>query len=357
MRPSPRNLIVGTLIGMLTVLGVSTSAMADGTGTTIAFQETEATAPFDSPWMFTISVQAEARADEDGYRNIEIGPESGTVDVYVDGIAGAYATALPLQATGVAYFAQPSGQPLLAAGTHTLRAIFNPLAGSGLQTSQTQTPATFTIEPLTVVATISASMDASASEYPVITGALGGSSVDAWGGAPAGIWRFTVLDEAGVTVFEREVAVPGLSTAPTVVEVDSKLDRSTEYVVTGLFTPDPAFAQGLTVTQPTEAGFTSASASVGELLVSPVVVAWWVVAIAALVLVLLLGGVIWVVVWRRRRRRGLEAGAAATSAGDEAAMPETRADARSAVESASQISTDSEIEPLDPSSLVESAPR
>src|SRR4051794_29333977 len=101
MRPSPRNLIVGALIGMVAVLGVSAPAMADGTGTTIAFREAETTVPFDSPWMFTISVQAEARAEGDGYRNIEIGPESGTVDVYVDGIAGAYATGLPLQATGV----------------------------------------------------------------------------------------------------------------------------------------------------------------------------------------------------------------------------------------------------------------
>jgi len=48
----------------------------------------------------------------------------GTVDVYIAGIAGAWATGLPVNADGSVYVAQPVAQPLLPAGTYSLSAIF-----------------------------------------------------------------------------------------------------------------------------------------------------------------------------------------------------------------------------------------
>ncbi|MFC9559120.1 hypothetical protein [Agromyces sp. NPDC056965] len=283
------------------VVGSSVPAVAGDGGTTIAFVENQAsTVPFGSSWVLTVEVAAAASEEEHGYGIGGIGPESGTIDVFVEGIAGAYATGIPLQETGIAYVAQPSGQPLLGAGAHTLRAIFNPLAGSRLQTSQTQTPFVLTVAPLTVVAHVDATMDATAGEYPIVTGSLSGSAVDTWGGAPAGIWKFTVQDAEGEAVFEREVAQPGLSSETVAIEVDDRLARNEEHTVVAIFTPDPSLAQGLTVSQAPAAAFTSASASVGEFLVAPVVLDWWIVVVSGILLLLLGGGLAWTLSMRRR---------------------------------------------------------
>jgi hypothetical protein len=303
MRPS-RSLAIGfgaVLAALGSVLAAPVPAFAED-ATTIEFVDAGPTiAEFASPWTLELEVTAAPASRENGY--VETKSDSGTVDVYVDGIAGVYASGLPIQADGVAYFAQPATQPLLAAGTHTVRAIFNPLAGSRLLSSQTTVPATLTINPLTVEASVTARMDASVADAPIVTGSLSGGFVDAYGGPPAGIWTFTARDGEGEIVFATAVAQEGLSNDPVQIIIPTKLARDAEFAVEGVYTPDPSLAAGITVTQAPTARFTSAAASFAELLVTPVPAQGWAIVLAGTILLLMIAATSWLAVVLVRRRR------------------------------------------------------
>ncbi|MET0975409.1 MAG: hypothetical protein ABWX82_07050 [Leifsonia sp.] len=289
--------IVAVIAGGAIAVAVPQVAFAESGATTTTFVgEPAVSAVFGSDWYLTIAVAAVEPYDS-------VQPSSGTVDVYVDGIAGAYAAGLPIQADGLVYVAQPTAQPLLGAGEHSLRAIFNPAAGSRSQTSQTTAEKILTITPLDVTATVSASMDASVSEEPLLRASLAGSYVDAAGGAPAGTWSFEVTDAKGNAVFSEQVAQEAGETDALVIPVDAELPRGSEFSVTSSFTVDPSIAQGVTVTQPAPDSFTSASATLGETMVTPVAVAWWAVWAAIAGLLLLTAAAVWLLVLVVRRRR------------------------------------------------------
>lgn len=286
--------VVGAAI-ILSFTAVPSSASA-AAATSISFVSADATtAAFDSDWVIALTVAREAPTGP-------VQPGEGTVDVYLDGIAGIYAAGLPIQAGGTVYFAQPTGQPLLAAGTYSVRAIFNPQGGSDLTTSQTAKPVDLTISPLALTATVSAVMDASVSEQPTITAALSGAAVDAFGGAPAGTWSFTVTGPDSEAVFTREVAQQQGSTSPVVLSMDAELAHGTEYALASSFAPHPSLAGGLVVEGPAQTSFVSASATLTERLVAPVPVEWWMVGAAGVLLFVLVAVTIWLGVLTSRRR-------------------------------------------------------
>jgi hypothetical protein len=317
----------GAVLAVLgSVLATPAAAFAEE-ATTIEFVDAGPTmTDFASPWTLELVVTAPPASGEHGYN--ETNPESGTVDVYVDGIAGVYASGLPIQADGVAYFAQPATQPLLAAGTHTIRAIFNPLAGSRLLSSQTTVPATLTINSLTVEASVTARMDASVAEAPIVTGSLSGGFVDAYGGPPAGIWTFTTRDDEGEIVFATAVAQEGLSNDPVQIIVPTKLARDAEFTVESVYTPDPSLAAGLAVTQAPTARFTSAAASFAELLVTPVPAPGWAIVLAGAILLLMIAATSWLAVVLVRRRGKSRSGREETAspASDESTTDEVERD-------------------------------
>ncbi|MEL4318299.1 hypothetical protein WJX64_04730 [Leifsonia sp. YIM 134122] len=272
-------------------------AASAATNTSIAFVSAEpVTAAFDTDWVLDLVVARDAPSGP-------VQPGEGTVDVYIDGIPGVYAHGLPIQSGGAVFFSQPSSQPLLGAGDHTVRAIFNPLGGSGLVSSQTAQTVVLTVTPLTLTATVSAVMDASVAEQPVITAVLSGPAVEAFHGAPAGTWSFTVTDPDAEIVFSREAAQVQGSTSAIVVPVDAELAHGTRFDVTSTFVPHPSLTGGLTIDGPSTSTFVSASATLTERLVAPIAAEWWMVIAAGAVLALLAAATIWLSVLSVRRRR------------------------------------------------------
>ena len=259
------------------------SAASAAVVTNIAFEtEGPVTIGFGEDWYLRLSVSS----TYEGGPTLRLLPTDGTVDVYFSGIGGAFATALPIQPDGLVYVSQPVGQPLLPAGEYQVSAIYNPAPGGYYDTSQTATTLSFTVTALEVKPTVQVVNDAAVSQRPVITASLGGSYVDATGGAPAGTWRFVVTSSDDEPVFDEEVAQKQGATDPLRVEIDSKLAVGESYRVVSTFTPVDELAGGLTVGTASESVFQTPGGTFGEAITGPVGMPLWV---AILLLVILLG--------------------------------------------------------------------
>src|SRR5688500_4922531 len=95
--------IGGSALAILS-LGLATPASA-AVGTQITFDEASANVAFGSDWIVELTVIAS-----------DYGPlvgSAGTVSIFVEGIAGAYAEGMPIFPGGASFFAQPDAQPAL----------------------------------------------------------------------------------------------------------------------------------------------------------------------------------------------------------------------------------------------------
>ena len=112
--------------------------------TTIVFDAAEGTTEFGDPWTVGVTVG-----------NRQSGPlaaDVGTVDLFIEGIAGTFVGDVPLLRGGDAFVTAPLGEPALPAGTYRLFAAFVPDVRSGLVASQTTTPYTLTVEAVPLAA-------------------------------------------------------------------------------------------------------------------------------------------------------------------------------------------------------------
>ncbi len=209
-------------------------------------------------------------------------PSQGTVDVYVEGISGAWATGLPINADGSVYVSQPLAQPLLPAGPHSLNAIFVPNTEAFLGTSQTTTPLVVTITPLAVSGAIDM-VDDEESSFPLIRATLSGAYVDAMGGDPAGTWSFTVTDATGESVFDTNVPVEQGEKNPLGVALTANLKPGATYTVEGAFEPVAELAGGVTVGDIAPITYTEGAASGSSSLTLPL----WAVIVSAIVILAL----------------------------------------------------------------------
>ena len=265
-------------VGMLMV-PVSASAAVP---TEIAFVDpAPLTKDFGGDWLIQLTVQTRY----DATTVAKLTATEGTVDVYLSGIAGAYAATLPIQADGTVYFSQPSAKTLLAAGEYDVSAIFNPAPGGYYSSSQTVAPLKLTIAALGVAPHVEVSYDASVSSYPVITASLGGAYVDASGGAPAGTWGFVVTASGADAVFTQEVAQAEGSTEPLRVEVTSRLAKGEEYSLASTFTPAAELAGGLTVPGIPAATFQTPAGTFGESFSASVPLPLWLIILLGVLLV------------------------------------------------------------------------
>jgi hypothetical protein len=277
---------VAIAIAVLAALGGAVlgplSASADGSSTTTAFVDTTpVTVAFGADWLITIKVSVNDYP-------VNLDNTYGTVDVYLSGINGAYATGLPLQPGGLAYFAQPTAQSPLGAGTYTVTAIFQPSAGGGLKTSQTTTPASITVSQLNVNPSVKVTDDPSVAAVPTITASLAGSYVDTNGGAPSGVWSFTVNDSSGKSVFDSKVAQAAGEKKPLVIGIDSGIKQGTTYTVESTFTPSKSIAPGVDVAKVPTASFHSADGSFTDKLAAPVAIPVWLFIVILVFAILLI---------------------------------------------------------------------
>ncbi len=237
---------------------------------------------FTDDWLIVATVEV---SYEDG-PTLRLTPADGTVDVYLSGIGGAYASGLPIQPDGTVYISQPATQPLLAAGSYDVSAVYNPAPGGFYDSSQTATPVVLTVSALAVAPTVDVVNDPAVSARPVITASLAGSYVDTIGGAPAGTWHFIVTGVDGATVFETDVAQAQGATDPVRVEIDSPLQEGGQYAVKSTFAPVPELAGGVTVGELSDSVFQTPSGSFGEALTAPAPIPLW---LTILLLVMLVG--------------------------------------------------------------------
>ena len=294
-----RSRLAVTAAALLAVLGsFSLAAPAQAaTSTTISFTSTAVTAAFGSNWVIGLKVAFASG----GFTGDVLDTQDGTVDVTVDGVPGTYASGVPIYRGGQAFLSPPDSAPLLAAGAHVLHASFRPAAGSGLVSSTTAKPATLTITPLALDAKNVLINDATVVGSPVLRMSLSGAYVDALG-TPAGSWAVKV-QSAGANVLEKTVPQPAGSTIPVDVSLAEAAKPGRTLTFSGVFTPDPAVAGGITLTNPSPATFAVPSLSFVQVLATPVVLPWW---LFILLLLLVLGLIAAAIVLLIRNARAAE---------------------------------------------------
>jgi hypothetical protein len=276
-------------------LGPAASAFASGVSTTIAFvQPAPQTVDFGSNWLVPIKVSS-----NESYAPVDA--SSGTVNVYVTGIAGTYAAALPLSADGFAYMSPPSSKGPLAAGKYSLTAVFVPSAGADLNPSQTSTPATITVTALSLAASATVTVKTLENKASAVVDATvtpNGSTQ----GVPAGEWVTKVKNRAGNVVATNTTAVAANQRWPLKMQLKPNLRRGATYSVSATFTPNSEVAGGYTITNSPTRKLVVSAESVAERLSNPLPLPLWApigigLGIAALVAALL------VLILRRRATR------------------------------------------------------
>ena len=263
---------------------VALPASAAGVDTGLTFETAgPIEVSFGEEWLIVLN--AEVRYE--GGPNLPLGPGDGTVDVYLSGIGGAFATALAIQADGRVYVSQSSTAPLLPAGSYEVSAIYTPVPGGFYASSQTGAPLSLTVSPLEVTPRVQVGIDSAVSERPIITAGVSGSYLDRVGGAPAGTWKFDVTGPSGDVVFESELAQLQGGTDSVRVEITSKLDKGERYTVNSTFVPVAELAGGLTVSSIAPIDFQTPAGGLAETIGAAVPTPLW-LALLLLVLVLAL---------------------------------------------------------------------
>ncbi|HEY8590154.1 MAG TPA: hypothetical protein VIL55_11445 [Naasia sp.] len=290
--------VAGAGLALLTPSPVAAVELAE---TSVALDSTDLGAiDFGGDWL----VQASVTVDRTG---APVDPVSGVIDVYVSGVAGVFLEDVPIQAGGVAYISDPDDQPPLSAGTYAISAVFQPAAGSGLQTSQTDASATLAVGALTVEPRARVSQPATASDPAAVELRLGGTWVEKTGTQPPGSWTIAVQDAAGEEAYATTITHPDTVDAEEAISVpvDAELSPGGEYTVLVAFLPDPSVAGGVTVSTVPEALLEVPSPGSFDWAFAPVPLPTPAfVTLLALVLVLLAAAVATPLVLLRRRRDG-----------------------------------------------------
>ncbi|HEY8591005.1 MAG TPA: hypothetical protein VIL55_15775 [Naasia sp.] len=274
-------------------LGSALPAAAEeyGTPTAISAVSTPEAIPFGTDWV----VQYTVMQDDDW--GVPAG--SGSLDVYVEGVAGAYAADLPVLPGGVVFFAQPDAQPLLPAGDHRVTAVFTPFAGTYLASSQTSEPIVLTVTPLVIEPGFTITGGPSADDSRAVRLTMGPSA--AQGPAPAGTWSIRVRDEADREVFA--AMVPQSADERTLsVPLDAVWEHGADYRVSVEFLADPAIAGGIVSSSMPDRTFSTPEQGLAEVLGEPVPMPLpaLVGAAAGLVLLVLAAAALPVLLHRRR---------------------------------------------------------
>jgi len=303
--------IAAVLVGLTVLAGVAMPVAAAGAAgvtqaTTITFvDQAPVKAGFGGDWSIQVKV---ATAGD------SVTTQDGTVDITVKGLAGNYATGLPISGDGDVYVSPPDGKPALAAGTHQLTAFFRPAAGSGLAASHTAAPATVSVVALTADATVA--VRGASSKTPAVALGLSGTWASTTKTSPPGVWTVDVTPKGGKAkpIYHSTISQTTATTNPLTVPITGELDRGVTYDVTATFVPSSTIAAGLTLTQAQSTSFSTPAMSLTESIAQPITVPPFV---SVLALVLLVGFVVAVCLLgarlaARRKATRAEASPAAT---------------------------------------------
>lgn len=294
-------------LGAVAIVAAATStvliaapAQADTLTIATFVNERNVAVPFGTDWLLTVSVYPVTRSEADS-----IGPNDGTVDVFVDGSSTPFIRELPVNPGGLVFVTQPVTQPLLPAGTHTVVAVFTPTTGGEYRTAQTRSAASVEIAPLAAVASVEIVTDASEVAVPTVRTSFGGPWVDRLGAPPAGEWQVRVLDATDDAVFTQTASQPTQSATaitPLDIPITARLNAGATYRVETTFAPDDSIVGGIEFTDPEPLNLTTEESSLGETLIEPVEVSApvLVTVFAAPALALALGAALVFALVRRR---------------------------------------------------------
>lgn len=288
-----KRLAASALLGLAIAAGLAAPAAAQSLTPTLQFTHTDPVT-FGESWHVSVVVEVSL----DGF-TIPLGPSAGTVAFHLDGDATPYASGLPLNADGHAYFAPRPDSPV-AAGEHSIRSVFTPFNGQPLTTAEATL--VFVITPLDAQAHLDVA-DVGI-EDAVVRLSLTGSAVQTYGGGPAGVWQVTVSRD-GDTVSTTELAQPH-GGEPLSFELES-LPAGAEITVTATYTPADVIAASITVQQPAELVVTTQSADFLGLLGTPVSVEPWQLVVGGLIAAVSAGLTAFFAVRLRRSRTGVVA--------------------------------------------------
>jgi hypothetical protein len=286
-----------------------TAAFAADQQTTIAFAQSSQSVGYGSDWVVSLSVGAVIKTGPTTSVTSDLDENDGTVDVFVDGGATAFASSLHIYPGGEVFLTQPSAVATLAAGSHTLTAVFRPAAGSRLATSQTAAPLTLTVTPLDLTA--SATL-VKRGRNPVVRASLTGAYVKGLG-APAGTWKITLTGGGTKTPLTQQV----VQTAGGPASLDIPLgpvQPGTAVSIQVTFAPAAGDAGG-PVTQPGRLHYAVPALTPAEIASMPIPAPWWGIGLAAFI-VFAAAAILTIQILRlvrRRRATPPEAGGGETS--------------------------------------------
>jgi hypothetical protein len=293
-------------------LAPALSASADDSSTTTFDPSATQTVSYGTNWLMTLKVAGTEQYDF-------VTATSGTVNILIKGIPGNYVTGLPVTDGGEVFFSPPSSQPPLPAGTYQVSAVYVPSGTAYLAPSQTATPATLTITPLVLPSAFSVNK-ATIDNNPSLEVVATVSPPNANAAIPAGTWLVTAKDSAGMSVFEKTVALAKNPADPITVPLGSKVKPGRTYTIAAQFLPAPSVAGGYQVKQGTPKTVTVEAQSLGEVLAKPLAVPVWALILVGLGLALLIATAIVLLVTGKPKTSGtlVDAPPATTGEGFEA---------------------------------------
>ncbi|MEJ1230656.1 MAG: hypothetical protein WDM88_08745 [Galbitalea sp.] len=298
-------------VGALIVGPAAPALATDSTTTTFAASGTQ-TVAFGTNWLVPITVAGSNQYDT-------VDAASGTVNILVKGIAGVYATGLPLTAGGQAFFSPPSSQPPLGAGSYEITAVYVPAAGSGLAGSQSASPAVLTITPIKLSTSFvvqKTTVDNKPGAEVVATVQPPSSSES----IPAGSWKIAATDSTGKVAFEKQVPLAKNPADPVAVTLTQHVKPGHDYSITAEFSPNSTVAGGYQVTNGPSQTITVEAESFGEVLSAPIDVPPWALGLIGLGLALLIAAGI--VLFVQRPRKPTNDAVASGGTGDETTRSE-----------------------------------
>jgi hypothetical protein len=227
---------------------------------------------------------------------VAIPSDQATVDVFVSGVDGPFASHLPIQPDGSVYVSQ-STAATLPPGEYQLTAQLVPISGSYVDAAQTTTPLVLSISAFSIDAKIEIDDASVAAEEPVVEAVLSGQFVGTTDAVPAGTWAFTVTAR-GQTVVEEEIAQEAGATDPLRYAIPGKLDKGVDYTVAATFTPIATLEAGLEVAQPQDVTFHTPDGGLGD----PIPYPLWLLIVTCVIPLGLAAAVIVLTVQVGRRR-------------------------------------------------------
>lgn len=267
-------------IAALVLVPVTAATAASSSATTFAASASQSVS-FGSDWVMPIAITTTT-----AYQNIDA--NSGSVDVFIKGQPGTYASHLPLTAGGVAYFSPPDSKAPLGAGTYQVTAVFVPAANSGLSASQTTKAAVITVSALN----LSTSMDVKMVTIDNDPGAqlvLGVKSTTADQLVPSGSWNVTATASGGSVAYSKSTAVRGGSpTTTTTVQLAQNVKPGRTYTVQATFVPSATVRSGYAVKNPAARKVDVSSPSIVQVLSNPVNLSFGALVAISIVLLLLI---------------------------------------------------------------------